>query len=381
MKFLPFLFPCLLLSAAAEPTALPEVELVPPARLGHRGYVKVEEIEWKGDHPKLGKTTVVHKLSDADEDRAPLIALAKEYGMTRRTEWENIHPEFGAPGDDITYCLNKELPGAVWINSTNHYRYFQIQPSINTFPRDENQDPILKGMPSYAEAVELCRGWMKTLGIDESRLARDPEGIAGFSVQTTTKRVTKWNKKAGKDIAYPIEINISFAASIGGLPAFWNGLGGRYHFNFIDEGELRRAEWCVRPSEPLGEFPLLGREELTEAILEGFCWVRAALDVERIEITRVELEAYHGRPNEPQQHFAPVWKLLAQPAGETTKGVWISIPALKQHRDKYNLQKIKPKPELTDHKPTVMTLEDIEQIKRNRAGVGAIIPPPDKIQE
>ncbi len=340
MKISLFLFSCLFLSAEAGPAALPEVaevEIVPAKRLGHRGYVKVEEIEWKRDHSRLGKTTVVHKLSGAADDSAPLLALAREYGMTRRTEWKNIHSIYGSPEDDVTYYWNKELPGAVWINPKNHYRHFQIKPSTNTFSRDENQDPILKGMPSYEEAVELCREWMKKLGIDESRLARDPEGIAGFSVQTSTKRVTKWNEKAGKDISYPIELNISFAASIGGLPAYWNGLGGRYEFNFIDEGELRRAEWCIRPSEPLGEYELLDREELTRAILEGFCWVEAPLKEKRIEITRVELEAYHGRADEPQKHFAPVWHLLAQPAGETTKGVWITIPALKQHRDKYPL--------------------------------------------
>ena len=139
----------------------------------------------------------------------------------------------------------------------------------------------------------------------------------------------------GKEVTSQISLHLIFPCVIGGLPAYWNGYGGCYEVNLGDGGDLSRVDWCVRPSESIGEFQLLSRDEMTKAIKEGFCWVEEPLEAERIEVTAVQLLAYHGRDDDTQKHFAPLWMLSVRPAGKPDDVVKLCIPALKQHRARY----------------------------------------------
>lgn len=320
---------------------LPVVELIPEDRIGDRHYVKVQNVEWKADHPKLGKSVMVHRAVPGKPvpPDDPLIDFAKTFGMTRVHEWKDVYPEFGTPEDGTIHYEfeKKDHDGVVWINPKTNYRYVRLLRSTDVFPRDENQDPIVRPMPSREKAIETCREWMKKFGIDEKNIARDPNGIAGLSVFFGQTTVGKWNKKLNRDVIYPIEMKVTFPHRIGDLPAYWNGMGGRYHFTLVDGGELRRAQWYIRPSEPLGEYDVLSRDELTAAILEGFCWSYSRVEVEKIEIIKIELQAYHARGNSFQKHFAPLWLLTVKGMGEDGKDVTLLIPALRQHRDKYPL--------------------------------------------
>jgi hypothetical protein len=203
---------------------------------------------------------------------------------------------------------------------------------------------LLKGMPDNGKALETALSWLKKLGIPEDSLARDPEGQGGFNVSFGGTTETGLDTRVGKQVTAQVSIQMTFPCVIGGLPAFWNGYGGCYIVNLGDGGELSRVDWCVRPSEPIGEFQLLSREELTQAITHGFCWVVDPLEAERIEITKVQLLAYHGRDSDTQKHFAPMYLLTARPAGKPDKAVNLFIPALKQHRSRYG-------PPLVDHDP------------------------------
>lgn len=310
-----------------------EIELVPAARLGHRGHVQVKQVEWNVTHPKMGQKVTVCKV--VPEDRLyqkTLIPLAESYGMKRQLKWDANNG--GSPENGSIRYKKEEGFGVMQLNPETGYKYFTLKLSDRS-KRDADGDLMLNEMPSKDEAVKISLAWLKKLGIGEDLLARDPSGLGGLYVQFGGTTQTGRNRKLGREVTSQLSMRMIFPCAIGGIPAFWNGKGGCYIVELGDGGEFTRADWCVRSSAPIGEFQLLSRDELTLAIQQGFCWVEAPLKAEKIEITIVQLLAYHGRDTDKQKHFPPIWMMAAQPVGKPDDAVWLYIPALRQHRDKY----------------------------------------------
>ena len=318
------------LSGAAEP----DIELIPSARLGFRGHVQVREVEWLATHPKLGgKVTVCEATREDPQFGKTLIPLGESYGMTRTPQWRGSATSPNAKSK-ILYQKDEE-PVFMQLDPTADGRNFFSLRIPDRVLRDPNGNLILKGMPDRQKALEIALSWLKKLGISEDNLARDPEGPRDLDVQLGGTTETGLDTRLGKEVISQISLRMTFPCVIGGIPAFWNGFGGCYIVELGDGGEFTRADWCVRPSTPIGEFQLLSRDELTHAIQQGFCWVNDPLEADRIEITKIQLLAYHGRDTDKQKHFSPIWLMTAQPSGKQEDAVSLYIPALKQHRDKY----------------------------------------------
>lgn len=138
-------------------------------------------------------------------------------------------------------------------------------------------------------------------------------------------------------MSYAVNRTVSFSRKIGGLPANWHGMGGRISFTFIDGGALAEIEFCFRGFEEMGEYEVLERAEIERAVLDGFCWTRDPIEAKRAVVFRIQLEAYHGKDTHPQRHFPLVWLVGLHPEDDPEDRVVVSIPALRQHRDRYPL--------------------------------------------
>lgn len=246
------------------------------------------------------------------------------------------------------------------INPNTGYRAFFLRPPDN-YELDANLVPILKGLPSREKSVEICREWMKKLGIDEKEFARSANIPGGFATLTYYQAVGQ-----GDSESKPFAMHIVFSQQIGKFPAFWQGDSGCIKFVLADGGEFAGMKGILRPWEPMGEFELLNKDEIAEAIKTGFYWAEASPSSNRLRIDRVSLQAYHAESDVAQKHFPLVYQLSVrpfdQPVDDNAADV-ISIPALKIHRDAYGPLKTIPGAP-TPHRPP----EYEEPLKAARPG-------------
>lgn len=327
------------------------VELIPESRMGVRGRVKIEEVTWNCDNEWFGKKAEVCRAVERAPDPKPIIAQAEAHGMARKKTWD--HTEGGKPGDGTICYEGKGALEIAMVNPNTGYRCFYLR-RADGYERDGNLLPILKGLPSKEKAVETCREWMKKLGIDENDFARAPHRPGGFYVSFYNLGVGYTDPATGNPVTKPFAMRLNFSQQIGKFPSFWHGNSGCIQFTLADGGEFASMEGIIRPWEPMGEFELLSRDEITEAIKSGFYWAQASPSSSRLRIDRVSLEAYHADSDVAQKHFPLIYQLSVRPADQPVndgEAEVISIPALKIHRDTYGALKTKPQPPTPRHPP------------------------------
>jgi hypothetical protein len=304
----------------------PIVDLIPQDSMGFRGHVQVKELEWKCESPWLGKAAQVCKVAEKKESYKKLVGLAEHLRMERR-------PDLIRSTGKVVFYEGKNSQGGLIINPKTREIDFIVK--SDKISLDENMDPIIKGIPETPQLIATCLEWMNKIGMDRNNFLKNPDSVGGFEFRMEGSTVEYLNHKQQKRLTYQATRNISFTWMIGDFPAFWNGFGGRAIFTFRDGGEMSRIEFCLRESEPMCKCQVLSQKEVTQAILEGFCWVDEPLKAEKGIITRIRLEAYHARDSELQNHFPLVWLVDIEPVGKPDDAVRLAIPALKQHRDSY----------------------------------------------
>lgn len=73
---------------------------------------------------------------------------------------------------------------------------------------------------------------------------------------------------------------------------------------------------------------MLSKEEITHALNDGFYWTEVPFDCERIEITKVRLEAFHGNSDIVHKHFSLIYTLGCKLHGGADDGEKIYITML-----------------------------------------------------
>jgi len=317
---------------------LPAVELVPEDRLGARGLIFAEEVQWNCEHEDLGKAVEVCRRIPKKFDLKPIIELAEEYGMKQEFDWHETTS--GVPGDGtIVFRGEKGRVSFVFYNPNWDHCRIGLRRSMD-FKRDADWLPILEGQPSRERAVEICREWMKKLKIDEAELAKYPQGMGGFDVQIADQAVYthRDDVKGGlKKLSFVYGTSLIFPQRIGRYNAYYNGEGGTLQFELADGGKMASIWHTMHAWEPMGEYELLSKEEISTAIKERFCWTEAPIAAKAIRIDGVFIEAQHSLPEVPQKHFPLVYRLMVRGADESKEAPYdmITMPALKQHRNKY----------------------------------------------
>jgi hypothetical protein len=325
----------------------PKVNLIPQGAMGHRGHVHVNELEWRCDSPWLGKKVMVSKVAKNKPSSVKLIGLAESMGMKRR-------PQESISNKNILIYEGKNVGEFLTIHSITGETSFGIK--TDKIFRDDNKDPIVQGMPETPALLGSCVSWLDKMGIDRNGFMEDPKSVCGYRFTWSDSTLEYLNNKQQKRLTCVAKRNINFTQKIGEFPAFWNGIGGRVLFAFRDGGEMSEIQFCLRPHEPLGECQVLTKEEVTQAILEGFCWVTEPLDCDKGIILRSELSAFHAGSRDEQTHFTLVWLVDIEPVGKPDDAVCMAIPALKQHRNRYGkVPTIHEKPSLP---PGIVPMED-----------------------
>ncbi len=388
----------LLLSAAGEEIS---IGLMPERELGsrHPDELQFRKIEWSADSPWFHKPAPVCKVARRPMDLSRFREEAERRDMVPETgDWgEHLR---GKPGDgSFNYVTrNPPLMGAGG-NPRTRYFFFGVAP-LRQFERDEHQMAVVKPLATREESVAICREWMKKLGIDENEFSRQGDWPEGFEVNVMNGRVSRIHPVTKENVIAFFGQQLRFIQQIGGLPAYWSGYGGNVMFEIGHGGKFCSLIGCLRAWEKIGDYEVLDRAEIETALTEGFAWVFDPIDCEKLEVVKVELAAYHSGHDAPQVDFPLIYTLHCKLHGGRDDGEEkkISLPALRQHRDKYG-----PSPELTGEEKQFkkrraeeeagrrenppksleealkeMTPEELEEFNRRWiAAGGTITPPPD----
>ncbi len=309
---------------------LPEVELVPETILLGRARGAFKELQWSADSPWFSKPAPVCKVVEGKWDASKLRKVAEEHGM------EIVYS--GGPLDPVRYKLKVSDLFTKTASAEPRIGKFSIRlGKFSHTEEDEHFHPIVKPLPSREESVAIAREWMAKIGIEEEMLDRTGSGPDGFDLTYRLSVISGNHPITREPVKYETGATLTFAQRIGGLPVLWHGFGGAVNCEIADGGEFCALYGTMTPWEKMGDYPVLTREEITQALNERFFWVQAPFMCERLEIIKVFLTAYHVRDFETQKHFPLIYALLCKLHGGPDDGynLEIRIPALKQHRDKY----------------------------------------------
>ncbi len=353
MKTLLLLIGPVSLAVAMEPT-LPAISLVPEHEMGRRGVVAFKEIVWKADCEWFTKLVPVCRVSRQPFDLEPFRKLAEEYQIPVTPRWTD--PIAGNREDGTVYYLDKRPGVSRWSIANPKTRAFSVGLArYFEFERDADQNPILKPLPGKEEAVAISRKWMKKLGIDENLLYRHGSGPEGFDVVFRIDLERGWNEKLKRDVEYDYGITLNFAQQIGGLRAFWTATGGSLSCAIGDGGEFCFMKGKLSAWEKIGDYPVLDRAELEQALREGFAWTDEPLACETLTVQKIRLEAYHFREDAPKKDFPLIYVLECGIQGGANDGevVAVALPALRQQRDRYGPLPAQPPRPGEEEKPVV----------------------------
>ena len=386
----------LILSGALVSTAAEvPIGLVPEHELGsrHPHDLLFKEIIWSADSRWFHEPAPVCKVVTRPMDMSRIKVEAERWGM-KPGKVDPAGKLFGKPGDGAFLYSNTDDGKFMGAAGNPRLRYFYFGVSmLDKFERDEHKMAVVKPLASREESVAICRDWMKKLGIDEDQFSRQGDWPEGFEIRSMTGRVSRTHPVTKENVISHFGQELSFVQQIGGLSAFWSGFGGNLMFSIGDGGEFCSVMGCLRAWEKIGDFAVLSRNEVEAALRDGFAWVHDPMECERLEIVKIDLDAYHSNWKSPQVDFPLIYSLHCKLHGGRDDGQQkiISLPALKQHRERYG-----PRPELTEEdknlqrmlnqKSTVkpveeMTQEELEEFKRKwvESG-GTVIPAPAKAE-
>ncbi len=314
----------------ASENKLPEIELVPETILMGRSRGAFKEITWSADSPWFSKPAPVCKVVEGKWDFAKLRKAAEEMNM--------VKVYGGGPRDPFRYKLPTSDPFTKTASGEPRIGKFSFRIArYRGYNRDEHLHPIVEPLPKRDECVVIAREWMAKLGIDENALDRTDKGPGGLNLTYRVDLILANHPDTREPVEYEYGATLIFAQQIGGLPVLWHGFGGAVTCEIGDGGEFCSLYGTLSAWEKIGDYPVLNREEITQALHDRFFWVTAAFQCEKVEITDVHLEAYHVRDDETQKHFPLIYTLSCKLHGGPDNGytVGIRIPALRQHRDKY----------------------------------------------
>ncbi len=320
-------------------TAASEIKigLIPQRAMGVRAGAVFKEIEWDADCEWFHKPAAVCQASDKPIDLSRFHELAKSYEM--QPFWDkNVEKDYGSKSDGAFHYRSKIVNGGVRVANGNPKtrrfcfkiaRYFQYE-------RDEHDYPVVKPLPSKEQAVAIAREWMKKLGIDENQLYRSGDEPEGFDIVFWIDLVSgiKPGTKIEKQYHYGITLN--FAQQIGGLAVLWHGTGGTLTCEIGDGSEFCSMYGTLSGWEKVGDYPVLNREEVTQALKDKYFWVDTRFECDRIEIIKVRLEAFHATDDTPQKDFPLIYTFCCKLHGGKDDGKEenLYMPALKQHRSR-----------------------------------------------
>ncbi len=318
--------------------AEPNISLVPDTKLGRRNSAVFTEIQWNTDSPWFHKPAPVCKVMAKPLAVEPFRRLATEYKIPPfKKKWTD--PDAGRPIDGSVYFAADQSSNRYAI-ANPRTRLFKVGlANFRKFERDQHRMAVVKPLPTKEECIRIGREWLEKLDIDEAEFSRQGDWPEGFMIAARAHRVTRTHPVTQKETVAEIGLAVRFVQEIGGLPVFWNGLGGNVMFEIADGGEFCSVTGCLRTWEKIGDLPVLDREEITAALKDGFHWSYGPIHCDRLEIVKVDLEAYHSEPERPQTDFPLVYTLSCKLHGGPNDGLTRSIlmPALKQHRNKYSL--------------------------------------------
>ncbi len=312
-----------------------DISLISENRMGRRGAPVSAAVQWETDSPWFGKNAPVCRAVRKPMPLEPFRRLVEEYEIPEWDDWKD--PFAGKPEDDAIY--HSAGPGRyLFLMANAEGRRFRIGlANSDQVERDEHMIPIVRPLPTKEEAVAICREWFPKLGLSEDEFYRGGTWPGGFEVVGRVHRISGHHPVTKERVVSETSLSLRFAQQIGGLPAFWNGFAGNVMFEIADGGEFCSASGCLRAWEKIGDYEILDRGDIAAAIGEGFFWATDPIDCETLTITKITLEAFHTRYDEPQKDFPLLWCLTCRIDGGTFDGqtIHINIPALKQHRDKY----------------------------------------------
>ncbi|MGB6220194.1 hypothetical protein [Haloferula sp.] len=320
-------------AAAAEELS---VSLVPERPLGSRkpAHLQFREVVWSTDSPWFHKPAPVCKVVIKPLD----LSLVKQEAQRRGFVREELEP--GRHGSNEPGAISYASTKPPWVAGggfpISRYIFFGVA-KFDEFERDEHKMAVVKPLATKEESVAICREWMKKLGIDESEFYRQGDWPEGFEVNESTGRVSRTHPITKEKVIAHFGQQLRFVQQIGGLPAYWSGFGGNIMFFIGDGGEFCGLNGAMRAWEKIGDYEVLDRAEVEAAVKEGFAWVFDPINCERVEVIEVELDAFHSDWDAPQVDFPLIFSLRCKLHGGPDNGLEkvISLPALKQHRDKY----------------------------------------------
>lgn len=306
------------------------ISLVPQDELGSRGQLQFEKMEWSIGSPWFHKPAPVCKVVIQPLDLSLVKKEAERLGMV--PEKLTGRKEKGA----FSYVSTKPP----WVGAGGYpisrYIFFGVA-KFDQFERDEHGMAAVKPLATKEQSVAICREWMKKLGIDEGQFYRGGDWAEGFEVDAMTGRESGTHPVTKERVVAEFGQHLRFTQQIGGLPAFWSGFGGNIMFDIADGGEFCGLSGGMRAWEKIGDYEVLDRDGVEAAVKDGFAWTHEPIQCERLEVVKVDLEAYHADWEKPQVDFPLIYSLHCKLHGgpEDGKEKVISLPALKQHRDKY----------------------------------------------
>lgn len=315
----------------------PPIEEIPVSALGRKKSIHFKDVEWEAVGWIERKTAPVCEVIQKPLNLDKLKELSETMGLI--ANWGDYQERTLGPRSTGSFSYTNPK-GRGTVRASPHRRYlFLALSSIYEGGVDENQMRILEPIPSKEEAIAICRKWLADLDIDEDLLDRTGSWPGGFTVDARAHTISGTDQRTGQPYEQTIGLSLRLAQSIGGLPAFWSGDGGNLLFDIADGGELCQISGQLRAWKKIGEFELLGKEDLIQSLENGYYWGNESLTCTTLVIEKASLLAYHADSRGAQKHFPLIYLLEAFCSGGQADGmrVNITIPALIQHMPREHL--------------------------------------------
>lgn len=314
-----------------------KVSLIPERAMGVRGGAIFQEISWNADSEWFHKAAPVCRANDKPMDLSKFHELAKVYGMTPK--WNQYaEQDYGKQSDGAFYYTDPAQDKFSVALGNPKFRKFCFKIArYFKYERDEHDYPVVKPLPSKEQAVAIAQEWMTKLGIDENQLYRNGDEPEGFDIVFRIDLVSGTKPGTTIEKEYHYGITLNFAQQIGGLAVLWHGTGGTLTCEIGDGSEFCSMYGTLSGWEKIGDYPVLNREEVTEALKGKYFWVDTPFECDRIEVIKVRLEAFHGNEDTPQKDFPLIYTFCCKLHGGRDNGREenLYMPALKQQRDRY----------------------------------------------
>jgi hypothetical protein len=229
----------------------------------------------------------------------------------------------GAPGEPARMPDYLDIAPGYWIkcpNPTNNLLWRSVFFSERTgalgygsgdngYRWDlKNRQPLVRGVPSYQEAMRRAFGLLPVLGLTTNDLELSPDGSIR---RQFSKDVTGYNEIGSKERKEVVQKRTAiFFQRVPGGETISVGEGGSLQVSFVSEGKISDIDFLFRDLRPSGYASPMLSKDIVRALRQAKAWTFGQALPEFLTITNCTVAYPQGNSSYRQRFVWPVYRVV-----------------------------------------------------------------------